>query len=207
MERFLAGVLTLAIVALVWYFITSPAKAISYLVAVLIIAVAFILLMKWFERRRSNNLSSKLRDPGQDDKDTYFVAVKVFLEREGKLLILKDNFGDWDLPGGRIKKDEFETPINQIIKRKMSEELGDDIQYTIGKPVVFMRHERQEAIPGNPIVRIFAVGYSGTLNDGEIKTSERHPEFLWVDPKNFRPEDYFKGGWLKGVQEYLALQK
>lgn len=34
-------------------------------------------------------------------KDTYFVAVKVFLERDNKLLILKDNFGDWDLPGGR----------------------------------------------------------------------------------------------------------
>jgi ADP-ribose pyrophosphatase YjhB (NUDIX family) len=141
-----------------------------------------------------------------DEKDTYFVAVKVFLERDGKLLILKDNFGDWDLPGGRIKKDEFETPLDQIIKRKMSEELGDDIQYGIGKPVIFMRHERQESAPGNPMVRIFAVGYEGTLMGGEIKTSERHPELLWVDPKNFAPENYFKGGWLKGVQEYLAIR-
>ena len=40
-----------------------------------------------------------------DQKDMYFVAVKVFLEKDNKLLILKDNFGDWDLPGGRIKKD------------------------------------------------------------------------------------------------------
>src|ERR1700722_1007184 len=94
-----------------------------------------------------------------NEKDTYFVAVKVFLEQDGKLLILKDNFGDWDLPGGRIKKDEFEVPLDQIIKRKMSEELGDNIEYTIGKPVVFMRHERQEAAPGNPTVRIFAVGF------------------------------------------------
>lgn len=53
-----------------------------------------------------------------DEKDTYFVAVKVFLEREGKLLILKDNFGDWDLPGGRITKGEFDTPLDEIIKRK-----------------------------------------------------------------------------------------
>jgi len=142
-----------------------------------------------------------------NEKDTYFVAVKVFLERDGKLLILKDNFGDWDLPGGRIKKDEFEVPLEQIIERKMREELGGDIKYTIGKPVVFMRHERQEATPGNPTVRIFAVGYEGTLTSGEIKTSERHPELLWVDPKDFRPEQYFKGGWLKGVEEYLALQK
>lgn len=143
---------------------------------------------------------------GMNEKDTYFVAVKVFLEREGKLLILKDNFGDWDLPGGRIKKDEFEAPLDQIIKRKLFEELGDDIVYTIGDPGVFMRHERQEAAPGNPMVRIFAIGYRGTLISGEVKTSERHPEFLWVDPNSFHPEDYFKGGWLKGVQEYLAMR-
>jgi hypothetical protein len=140
-----------------------------------------------------------------NEKDTYFVAVKVFLEQNGKLLILKDSFGDWDLPGGRIKKDEFEVSLDQIIKRKMSEELGDDIQYTVGKPVVFMRHERQEATVGNPTVRIFAVGYEGNLTGGEIKTSERHPQLLWVDPKDFKPEDYFRGGWLKGVQEYLAI--
>lgn len=141
------------------------------------------------------------------DKDTYFVAVKVFLKKDGKLLIMKDNFGDWDLPGGRLKTDELEAPLEEVIKRKMKEELGSDVRYTIGKPVVFMRHERKETVPGNPTVRIFAVGYEGTLTGGEIKTSERHPEFLWVDPKDFHPEGYFKGGWLKGVREYLALSK
>lgn len=142
-----------------------------------------------------------------EQKDTYFVAVKVFLEKDGKLLILKDSFGVWDLPGGRIKKDEFEVPLGQIIKRKMSEELGNDIQYTIGKPVVFMRHERIEQTEGNPTVRIFAVGYEGELKTGMIKLSERHTEMLWVDPIDFKPEKYFKGGWLKGVQEYLSIRR
>lgn len=142
-----------------------------------------------------------------EQKDTYFVAVKVFLEKDGKLLIMKDNFGDWDLPGGRIKPNEFDVPLGQIIKRKMVEELGNEIQYTIGKPIVFMRHERVEASEGNPTVRIFAIGYEGILDGGEIKTSERHPEILWVDPATFKPEDYFTGGWLNGVQEYLELKK
>src|SRR3989344_2553673 len=127
-------------------------------------------------------------------KDLYFVAVKVFMEKDGKLLIMKDNFGDWDLPGGRIKPDEFETPMEDIVKRKMKEELGDDIKYEISKPVVFMRHERIENAPGNPTVRIFAIGYEGKLLNGEIKLSERHTEMLWVDLNNFKPEDYFKGG-------------
>jgi 8-oxo-dGTP pyrophosphatase MutT (NUDIX family) len=142
-----------------------------------------------------------------EQKDSYFVAVKVFLERDGKVLICKDNFGDWDIPGGRIKKDEFDVPLEQIIRRKMSEELGDDIQYAIGKPILFMRHERIEVAPGNPTVRIFAIGFEGKLESGEVKLSPRHTELLWVDPKDFKPEDYFKGGWLKGMQEYIALKR
>ena len=138
-----------------------------------------------------------------EQKDTYFVAVKVFLEKEGQLLIFKDNFGDWDLPGGRIKKDEFEVPLEKILQRKMIEEIGNDVKYSIQKPAVFMRHERKEASPGNPTVRIFAVGYAGVLKSGTIQLSPRHTEMKWVDLKTFKPEDYFTGGWLKGVREYV----
>lgn len=140
------------------------------------------------------------------DKDTYFVAVKIFLEKDGKFLIMKDNFGDWDLPGGRIKKDEFDVPLEDVISRKMSQELGALVQYEIIKPITFFRHERVEAAPGNPTVRIFAVGYQASFLSGEVKLSGRHTEMLWVDPKTFKPQDYFTGGWLKGVQEYLAIK-
>ncbi|MDD5165520.1 MAG: hypothetical protein PHG25_03240 [Candidatus Pacebacteria bacterium] len=140
------------------------------------------------------------------DKDTYFVAVKVFLEKEGKFLVMKDNFGDWDLPGGRIKKDEFEAPLEGIIARKMSQEVGQEIKYEVGKPIVFLRHERVEVSPGNPTVRIFAIGYSAIWKSGDVKLSERHTEMLWADPKTFNPQNYFKGGWLKGVQEYIAIR-
>ena len=141
-----------------------------------------------------------------NQKDTYFVAVKVFLEKDNQFLVLKDNFGDWDLPGGRIKIDEFETPLGDIIQRKMSEELGSGLKYEIGSPVVFFRHQRIEQTEGNPTVRIFAIGYLATFNSGEILLSPRHTEILWADIKTFKPEDYFKGGWLKGVKEYLALK-
>lgn len=141
-------------------------------------------------------------------KDTYFVAVKLFLEKDGKLFIFKDKFDAWDLPGGRIKKHEFETPLKEIIKRKMIEEVGDELQYSVeSRPEVLMRHERIEASPGNPTVRIFAVGYRAQWESGEPKLSEAHTEMKWVDPTTFKPEEYFTGGWLKGVQEYLAILK
>ena len=57
------------------------------------------------------------------------------------------------------------------------------------------------------MVRIFALGYDGSIEDGEVVLSERHPEILWVDPASFKPEDYFEGGWLKGVHEYLEKIK
>ena len=150
--------------------------------------------------------NNPMADRDITQKDTYFVAVKVFLEKDGKFLIAKDNFGVWDLPGGRIKKDEFETPMQDIVKRKVSEELGVGVKYKLGEPIVFMRHERVEHAPGNPTVRIFAVGYQADLISGEIELSERHTEILWVDPGAFKPENYFTGGWLKGVQEYLIIK-
>ncbi len=140
------------------------------------------------------------------EKDLYFVAVKVFLEDNGKLFIFQDGFGDWDLPGGRIKKDEFGVPLEQVVRRKMSEELGDGVKYKLGKPVVHLRHERVENAPGNPTVRIFAVGYKAEYEGGEIKLPSHHKQMLWVDMNNFKPEDYFTGGWLNGVKEYLELR-
>ncbi len=141
------------------------------------------------------------------NKDLYFVAVKVFLEKDDKFLIFKDGFGQWDVPGGRIKMDEFETPLEQIVERKMAEELGTNFQYKLGKPIVFMRHERTESVQGNPTVRIFAVGYQATFLGGEIKLASHHTETLWADINIFKAENYFTGGWLKGIQEYLIIKK
>ena len=141
-----------------------------------------------------------------EEKDNYFVAVKVFLLKDGKFFACKDVHGNWDLPGGRIKKDEFNTPIEKIIERKMFEELGGKIEYKIGKPVVVMRHERVEDTPGKPTIRIFSVGYEVTLLKGKPELSDLFTESMWIDPQNFNPEEYFEGGWLKGVQDYLALK-
>ena len=149
-----------------------------------------------------------MADEGIAQKDVYFVAVKIFLTRQGKLFIFKDKFGDWDLPGGRIKKHEFETPIEDVIKRKMGEEVGEGLTYTLdSRPLLTMRHERMEAVEGGLKVRIFAVGYEAEVKEGEPMMSDQHTEMLWVDPKDFDAKQYFKGGWLKGVEEYIEIKK
>src|SRR5674476_375232 len=92
-----------------------------------------------------------------EPRDLYFVAMKVLLRDGDKLLITHDVFGQWDIPGGRIKKYEFDAPLESVIERKMHEELGD-IKYELGDPKVFFRVERLE-YSTQSTVRIFAVGY------------------------------------------------
>jgi len=140
-----------------------------------------------------------------NQKDLYFVAVKLLLRYENKLLITHDIFGSWDLPGGRIKVDEFDNPLESVIERKIKEELGPKATYKLGKPVEFFRVERIEH-SNHEKARIFAVGYEAEFLGGEIRLGEHHDKMKWVDVGSFVPEDYFTGGWLIGVKEYLSKQ-
>lgn len=138
-------------------------------------------------------------------KDLYFVAVKIFLEDgQGNFLITKDRFGDWDIPGGRLRENDFEVDLKDVVKRKLGEELGSEVVYEIGESILFMRHERDEIISESEKSkrRIFAIGYRAKYISGEIKLGENHELYEWVSIKNFVAEDRFTGGWLKGVKEY-----
>lgn len=146
----------------------------------------------------------------EHDKDLYFVAVKIFLENEqGHLLITKDRFGDWDIPGGRLRGGDFETPLEDVVARKIREELGENVQYQLQEPVVFMRHERDEilATGERDKRRIFAIGYKAKYLSGDIGLGKNHEQYEWVDTKSFDPSEYFTGGWLKGVTEYLQKSR
>ena len=138
------------------------------------------------------------------DKEKFFVAVKLFLRDKEKLLITHDIFGDWDLPGGRIKKDEQQTPLEDIVARKVFEELGPHVRYQLKEPKVFFRVDRTEARTGE-LVHIFAVGYEADYRSGAIELGEHHDKLEWVTLHTFKPSDYFKGGWLRGVEEYQKL--
>ena len=141
------------------------------------------------------------------NKDTYFVAVKVFLlDSEGNFLITQDRFGDWDIPGGRLREQDFNVPLEFVIERKMREELGKDVEYKLGGPALFMRHERDEILSsGNREKRrIFAVGYTAQYQAGKILLGKNHEKYEWVPIKTFNPETRFIGGWLKGVKDFQA---
>ena len=143
-------------------------------------------------------------------KDVYFVAVKIFLRNEkGELLITKDRFGDWDIPGGRLREEDFSVPLEDVIKRKMKEELGDNVVYTLHKPVLFMRHERNEILPSGEKEkrRIFAIGYDALYCGGSLDLGKNHDTYTWVSLCTFVPEELFTGGWLQGIKEFQEIYK
>src|SRR5690606_6697071 len=102
--------------------------------------------------------------------------------------------------------DEFNTPLEAVIARKVREELGSDVRYTLGEQQVFFRVERLEHNI-QETVRIFGIGYTATYSSGTLRLGDHHDQMEWVDVNNFKPEDYFTGGWLTGVQEYLEKIK
>lgn len=143
-------------------------------------------------------------------KGVYQVALKILLKNsKGETLILKalDNgsyAGFYDIPGGRIDADEFEKDFFDILAREISEEVGD-IQYRLDRrPVAMGRHLiRSEFSSSGKEVQIFYVFFSGEYLSGDVKTSDEHSNFEWVDLSKIDLEKYFSSGLLEGVKMSL----
>ena len=137
-------------------------------------------------------------------KDWYFVAVKALIRDGDKLLITHDVFGSWDVPGGRIRKDQFSEPLESILDAKIREELGADIRYELGDIKTTFRIERTEVGRTDTQVRVFAVGYEATYIGGDIRLGDYHDKFEWIDLKTADLTKY--PGGCRGVN-VLAIFK
>jgi 8-oxo-dGTP pyrophosphatase MutT (NUDIX family) len=136
-------------------------------------------------------------------KDEYLVAVKLLLRDGGKLLITHDTFGQWDLPGGRIRKDQFATPLEEVLAGKIAEELGSDLKYQLGGIKTTFRVEREEAGRAGEKVRIFGLGYEAKYLGGEITLGEFHDKFEWIDLALVNLDDYkTESGWVHLLEDY-----
>ncbi|WP_058486701.1 NUDIX domain-containing protein [Defluviitalea phaphyphila] len=62
-------------------------------------------------------------------KITRRIAVKGIIKKDGKILLINTNKGDYKFPGGGIKKNES---IEQALKREIEEETGFKLKF-IGK--------------------------------------------------------------------------
>lgn len=137
-------------------------------------------------------------------KDWFFVAVKVLLRDGDKLLITHDIFDAWDIPGGRIRSDQFDEPLESILDGKIRVELGSDVKYELGNIKTTFRVDRNTEVGhnGKP-VHIFGVAYEATYLGGEVTLGEYHDKYEWIDLKTADLSKYAShGGWVEKLADY-----
>lgn len=147
-----------------------------------------------------------------DVKDFYQVSLKVFLKnKQGEVLGLKAARGGsyegfYDLPGGRIDLDEFATPLTDVIKRELQEEIGDNVDYDLVlQPVALGRNENpNKESPLGGLVHIFNVFFEASYKSGEIKISPEHLGFKWIKLEKETLDQFFKFAILEGARTYLG---
>lgn len=149
------------------------------------------------------------------EKDFYQVSLKAFIiNADGKLLALKavdtgSIAGFYDLPGGRIDTEEFETPYVIILKREITEELGENLDVEIrSTPVAVGRHLIPARLSrAGKDVRVLMVFFEAYYQGGDFMMSSEHKGMEWLNLKTINPEEYFTSGILQGVRMFLASDR
>ncbi|HEY5668259.1 MAG TPA: NUDIX hydrolase [Candidatus Saccharimonadales bacterium] len=102
----------------------------------------------------------------QDTPCTYRVSTKAIIKDEaGKILLLQESNGQWDLPGGGL--DQGEKP-HDAIAREVIEETGYAVTQVSEEPVAFWTVTR----PGSPTIKWFAFVAYDVLVTGDFKPAE-----------------------------------
>lgn len=105
------------------------------------------------------------------------VGLKAFIEKEEKLLIVRESSGGlWEMPGGRIDVGEESEHLHNILLREVREELGGALLITIGQP--FYSWIRPLTNPKPSFV--FLTGYRCQYEGGEIALSNEHADIRWI---------------------------
>ena len=113
------------------------------------------------------------------DLPLFLVAAGVYLERDGKILILERAagvmIGFWTLPSGIL--DAGESP-EEAARRELFEETGLRPAGPLTLVAVSAFH-----VYGHDGIRLV---YAADAADGEVRLSHEHSAAQWIDPVEYR---------------------
>lgn len=120
-------------------------------------------------------------------------AVKAFIIRDGKFLVMHNN-GEkrdlWDLPGGRM---QFGESAEQTLKRELIEEAGLSVQ-PIRILDIWDRFDRED-------YQVTGIICLCTAEEGQITISDEHDAFRWL-PVERSSVDYLYDHFKKRMEKW-----
>jgi len=124
------------------------------------------------------------------DDALFCIGQKAFIEKSGKVLVLFDPVEGLDFPGGKIQegeaKDGDALSLIKSLQREVMEETGLEIE--VFNPFAVWYHEFPKNHRNYPKV-VYLVGFKCKYKSGELKLSEEHNDFRWVDRNNYKEVD------------------
>ncbi len=129
------------------------------------------------------------------------VGQKAFIEKDGKVLVIRDPIEGIDFPGGKIQEGEAkEKDANSLsisLKREVKEETNLEIE--VLDPFFVWYHVFPQG-HRNYGKRVYLVGFKCKYISGELTLSDEHDKFEWVDENNYEK-------WNDGSDYFGALRK
>ena len=105
----------------------------------------------------------------------YRVSVKALVVKNNAILLLQEEDGRWELPGGGL---EFGETIEECLKREVQEEIGVTVKAMDPKPLYVWTVKKDEE--GD--YRLF-LAYTVVLNSLDFKKSKEAIDFQFLSKK------------------------
>ncbi len=136
----------------------------------------------------------------------FYVGQKSLIEKDGKVLVLSNPLFGCDFPGGKIQEEEIKNPDGLMLslKREVKEETGLEIE--VLDPVAvwwFELSNKNHRLYGK---KVYIVLFKSKYISGEIKLSDEHNQFEWVDKNNYQKFDNGSNSF-SGLKKYFSSKK
>lgn len=124
------------------------------------------------------------------DDALFCVGQKAFIEKDGKVLVLRDPSEGLDYPGGKIQvgeaRDGDASSLAESLQREVREETGLEIE--VGDPFAVWHHVFPPT-SRNAGKSVYLVAFKCRYVSGEVALSEEHDGFTWVGRDGFTEVD------------------
>ena len=120
----------------------------------------------------------------------FCVGQKALVEKDRRVLVLNDPVEGLDFPGGKIQEGEAvngdASSLTRSLQREAREETGLEIE--VCEPFAVWYHEFPKE-HRNYGKNVYLVAFRCQYVSGELKLSDEHDKFRWVDKNDYKEVD------------------